>query len=440
MRNLILNTDSYKASHSAFYPRNSTGQFGYIEARAIGKLVVPFGLQMFIKEYLMTPITQRDIDEAEDVLTTHGLGFANKKGWERILAEYGGFLPITIKGVPEGTVSYSREPIVTIETNDAELFWLTSYIETALQRAIWYPTTVASNDYRRYQQVLAMYKETSGLPESAADFALHDFGSRGVSSAETAAIGGVAHLVNFKGTDNLAGLLAARKYYNCKMAGFSIPATEHSVQCAYGDANQIGYINRVLCETPVGGVVSIVLDGYDIFRDVELLCSKFKEVIIENKLRVVIRPDSGEPLEVIPKLLSIADSHFGSKINNKGYSVINNISILQGDGIDNIVMYAIMREVRSLRYSAEMVIYGSGGNLLQRVNRDDFSFAQKTSAMCIDGEWVDTIKKPITDRSKTSKGGRFESLDLVTFYENGKLLIDDSLDMIRARIRSNFAN
>lgn len=238
---------------------------------------------------MLTPITLDDIEEAEQLITQHGLPF-NREGWLKIVNEYNGLLPITIKGVLEGTPTPSLSPIVTIECEDDELFWLPSYIETWLQRAIWYPSTIASNDYKNYKILKEYYKRTSDNPNNIV-FSLHDFGARGVTSEESSEIGGLAHLLYFKGTDNLPAIRAAKEYYHSPMAGYSIPATEHSVQCSYGKDNQLGYLHTVISNCKSGDIVSIVLDGYDIFRDTELLCSEFKTILPQSGVKVVIRPD-----------------------------------------------------------------------------------------------------------------------------------------------------
>ena len=430
--NLILNADSYKASHFNMYPENSSGQYAYIEARVKNETIIPFGLQMAIKKYLLTPITLDDIEEAEELITAHGLPF-NRDGWLKIVNEYNGLLPITIKGVLEGTPTPSLSPIVTIECEDDDLFWLPSYIETWLQRAIWYPSTIASNDYKNYKILKEYYNRTSDNPNNI-NYALHCFGARGVTSEESSEIGGLAHLLYFKGTDNLPAIRAAKEYYHSPMAGYSIPATEHSVQCSYGKDNQLVYLHKVIDGRKAGDIVSIVLDGYDIFRDTELLCSEFKTILPQSGVKVVIRPDSGNPFDIIPKLLIIMDNHFGHTVNSKGFKVLNNVSLIQGDGIDMDMMKGLCAMIENLGYAAETLVYGSGGGLLQKVNRDTYSFAQKTSAMKINGVWVDTVKSPITSPDKKSKGGRFDNLSLSTYYHNGKLLIDDDLDTIRSRL------
>lgn len=230
-KNLILNTDSYKYSQYNQYPPQTEGVYSYIESRG-GKHdeTLFFGLQMFIKDYLLKPIRMEDIDIAEEIVTAHGEPFY-RGGWEYIVKKHGGHLPIRINAVPEGMVIPVKNVLLTIENTDPNCYWLTSFLETSLLRSIWYPTTVASNSYNSKKLILN-YLIRNGDP-NLIDFKLHDFGFRGVSSFESGGIGGLAHLVNFKGTDTMAALLYGRQFYNEPIAGFSIPASEHSIGCSY---------------------------------------------------------------------------------------------------------------------------------------------------------------------------------------------------------------
>jgi nicotinamide phosphoribosyltransferase len=202
------------------------------------------------------------------------------------------------------------------------------------------------------------------------------------------------------------------------------------VQCAYGNENQTTYIEACLNNH---NMISIVLDGYDIFRETYTL-SEFKDTIVGNNKTVVLRPDSGDPFVVLPQLFTTLEEKFGYTLNSKGYKVLNNVKIIQGDGIDSDMIVKLCEMVKQLGFSAEMLVYGSGGGLIQKVNRDTYSFAQKTSAMKINGLWVDTVKNPITDSGKKSKGGLLHDDRMIEYYNNGKLLINETLDTIRNRL------
>ncbi len=435
--NLILDADSYKFSHFSLYPKNANAMYSYIEARLKDSVIVPFGIQMWIKKNLTNQITNDNINEAEDIASKHGVPF-NRKGWEYILNECNGYLPIKISGVPEGTLVNGSVPFLSVCCDDPEVWWLSSYIETSLQRGIWYPTTIVSNDLDSYKQLKWFYDHGSDNP-GMIDFSLHSFASRGVSSRETAEIGGVSHLVYFKGTDDIVALKTARQYYNCDMAGYSVVATEHSIQCSYGKENQTSYLDKVIdIYGKPGSIVSAVMDGYDIYREVDLLCSEyFVNKIKSTGCKFVVRPDSGDMFEVVPTILNKLEKAFGVTINSKGKKVLNNVAIIQGDGITHLTMPMLAQRIFDMGFAPENVIYGSGGGLLQTVNRDTFKFAQKTSAIRIDNAWFDTVKDPITDPGKKSKGGLLDSNDFVTYYNgNGYLLYEENLDTIRNRAKS----
>ena len=237
--NIILNTDSYKASHYKQYPPGTQFLSYYIESRG-GEYdeIVFFGLQMFLKSYLLQPITPTMIDAAEQILIPHGLPF-NRHDWEYIVNQYGGYLPIAIEAIPEGSITQPGQIMAQIVNTDERCFWLPSYLETMLLRAVWYGTTVATRS-RCCKQLIARYLQDTADDLSGLDFKLHDFGARGVSSQESAAISGLAHLVNFKGTDTLAAILAAQTYYHATdMPAFSIPAAEHSTITSWGKTGEI---------------------------------------------------------------------------------------------------------------------------------------------------------------------------------------------------------
>lgn len=404
MKNIILNADSYKYSQFNQYPEGTEYVYSYIESRG-GKYdaTVFFGLQMFIKEYLTKPITKDMIDEAELVITAHGEPF-NREGWEYILETHEGLLPIAICAAPEGTVIPVHNILASIENTDPKCYWLTSFLETALLRAVWYPTTVATNSYeikKVIREALELSGDPTGLP-----FKLHDFGARGVSSLESAGIGGCAHLVNFMGTDTVEALLYARRYYDAEMAGFSIPAMEHSTVTSWGRDREVdSYRNMLRQNAKPEGLVACVSDSYDIFNACKLWGTELKQDVIDSGATVVIRPDSGHPATIVLECAEILERYFGSVTNAKGFCVLNNVRIIQGDGINIDSIKEILEALHNEGFSADNVAFGQGGALLQIVNRDDQRFAMKCSAAYINGEWVDVFKDPITDHGKRSKKG-----------------------------------
>lgn len=453
--NIILNCDSYKASHFAQYPEGSEFIYYYVESRG-GKWdeVTMFGLQGFNKEYLSKPITQEDIDQADKFLTAHGEPF-NREGWEYILNEYDGYLPLEIRAVPEGKTIPGRNVLVTIVNTDPKCYWLGSYVETALLRSIWYGTTVATQS-RYIKKLINEYLEKTGDP-AGLGFKLHDFGARGVSSLESSGISGAAHLINFLGTDNIAGILYAQEYYNANdMVGFSIPAAEHSTQTILGRAGEKAQQERML--NAFGGkypLMAIVSDSYDIYESCKRWATELRQQVIDSGSCVVIRPDSGKPSEVVLKVLETMERYLPEgevTVNDKGYKVLPDyFRVIQGDGINYDSIKEILETITSAGYSADNLAFGMGGALLQQINRDTLKFAMKASAARINGEWVDVYKDPVTDKGKVSKKGRItlveddygnkrtvrinevgDQVDLLeTVYYNGKIVKEYTFEEVR---------
>ncbi|MFA5984016.1 MAG: nicotinate phosphoribosyltransferase [Methylococcaceae bacterium] len=450
--NIILNTDSYKASMFRQYPEHTSGVYSYIESRGgrYGQTLF-FGLQGFLKAYFTQAITEADINEAEAFFSWHGVPF-NKAGWQYIVDQHGGYLPIRIKAVEEGLLIPVKNVLLTIENTDPECFWLTTYLETALLRAIWYPSTVATVSWH-IKKLIKNHLEQSGSPELI-DFKLHDFGARGVSSQESAGIGGAAHLINFMGTDTISGILYAQTYYDAKQPGFSIPAAEHSTITAWGKDNEVlAYKNMLDQFAQSGKIVAIVSDSYDIFNAAEKLWgTALKQQVIDSGATVVIRPDSGDPVRVNTKLIEILGEKFGYTVNQKGYKVLNHVRIIQGDGVNELAISTILGQLSAFGWSADNIAFGMGGGLLQQLDRDTQKFAMKCSAACVNGEWIDVMKQPVTDLNKHSKAGRvslfwdqqkqqFYSAEengkasaLQTVFENGELL--NPLDFEKVRLNS----
>lgn len=453
--NLILNTDSYKASHYLQYPPGTQFVSSYVESRG-GDYddIVFFGLQMFLKEYLLKPITAAMIGEAEQLLAAHGVPFG-RAGWEHILKQHDGFLPLCIEAVPEGTVLRPSQVMMQVINTDPACYWLTSYLETMLLRAAWYGTTVATRSYACKKLIADYLLQTAGNL-AGLEFKLHDFGARGVSSQESAAISGLAHLVNFKGSDTLAAILAARRYYHAaQMPAFSIPAAEHSTITAWGrEGERDAYRNMLAQFLTKGKLVAVVSDSYDLWQALDMWGTEFRETIENSGGTLVVRPDSGDPVTVVLKTVQKLAEHFGTGLNAKGYRVLPPcIRVIQGDGVSLASIRAILENLKQHGYSAENLAFGMGAELLQKVNRDTLKFAMKASAVQINGEWRDVYKDPVTDPGKQSKRGRLALVRnrngqlqtvregelgmrpnlLRPVYRNGKLLVDDTLEQIRAR-------
>ncbi len=450
-QNLILCADSYKYSHHLQFPEGIEKTYYYIESRGgMYDFVLFYGLQAFLKEYLQTPVTRADIDEAETFVTRHGLPF-NRKGWERVVNKCGGYLPITITAVPEGTAVPNHNVLAVIENDDPEFYWVPGFIETALLRGVWYGSTVATRS-KKIKNLLAGYLERTADSLDGLPFTLHDFGARGVSSHESAGIAGSAHLINFMGTDNLDGIRFAQKYYGPadEMFGLSIPASEHSVTCSWGKGHELDFYRNML--TQFGGpgkIYANVADTYNIYYACKTLFPQLKDELRRMNSTMVVRPDSGDPAEVVSACIQILADSFGHHTNGRGYKVLENVRIIQGDGIDETSIVRILDAITRLGFSAENLTFGCGGYLLQRVNRDTQKFAMKCSAVMIHGEWRDIFKDPITDHDKKSKQGRvtlyagnggFYSAPLapevpsalVPVYRNGEIITQYTFNQVRA--------
>lgn len=417
--NIILDTDSYKASHWLQYPPGTTSMFSYIESRG-GKYdeTVFFGLQYYLRKHLCVPVNMRMVNEAAAFYEGHGVPF-NRDGWEHIVKEHGGNLPLKIRAVPEGSIIPIRNVLVTVESTDPKVPWLVSWVETMLMR-IWHPINVATIGYHVKKDIMKFLEETSDDPEAEIPFKLHDFGSRGVSSQESAAIGGAAHLVNFQGSDTVVGIVAANKYYNHKMAGFSIPASEHSTMTAWGKENEVeAYRNMLRQYGREGSILACVSDSYDIIHACrELWGGELRQEVIDSGATVVVRPDSGDPVAVIMACLWTLGDKFGVTENSKGYRVLNNVRVIQGDGIGPEDIHEILTTMKSEGWSATNIAFGMGSGLLQKHNRDTQKMAMKCSSITVNGEERDVWKEPMGDKSKSSKRGR---LDLVR-TEGGEYL------------------
>lgn len=455
--NLILDTDSYKASHYLQYPPKTTGMYSYLESRGgrYGSTVF-FGLQYLLKQYLSTPFTANDVKEAADFFKAHGEPF-NEAGWNHILNKHGGNLPLLIKAVPEGTVVPTHNVLMTVESTDPECFWLVSWVETLLCR-LWYPTTVATQSWYIKQKILEYLNDTSDHPLDEIGFKLHDFGSRGVSSRESAGIGGAAHLVNFMGSDTIEGVRLANLHYKSKMSAFSIPAAEHSTITMWGRENELdAYRNMITQFAKPGALVACVSDSYDLFNVVENVWGDaLREDVEKSGATLVIRPDSGNPTKVVLEMLQILERKVGMKKNMKGYKVLPKYyRIIQGDGVDETSISEILLAMKLNGYSASNIAFGMGGALLQRLDRDTQKFAYKCSEAIVDGKPVKVFKDPVTDKGKKSKAGRlslikqngkFVTLEgersdslLLPVFKNGNILREITLDEVRANSMKEFA-
>lgn len=423
--NLILASDGYKTSHHLQRPPNTKFNYSYVEARYSNRYpdidkVTFFGLQYALLEYLSQRITLEDIEEAKSVIGS----IFNESGWLTIVKRYNGCLPLTICAIPEGMIVPIGTPLVNVINADPEFAWLPSYFEPIITWATWYGTTVATLSRAIKEDLLAFHRRSSDAPESMVDFKLWDFGARGVSSYESGSLGGAAHLINFKGSDTLSAVKFAKDYYgtNVNELDFAIvPAAEHSTITAWGKEGEDAAIENMLDRfLKPGAVVSIVIDSYNPKRIIDLIGTKFHDRIVGSGGTVVLRPDSGDPTANVIDTTQSLMNYFGYRTNSKGYDVLPPyIKVLQGDGIDRDSIRVILKAMDANRMALDNVAtFGMGGALLQKVDRDTFGFAMKSSAVLVDGYWRSVYKET---PGKQSKRGMVEPWQL----SNGEIVTAD---------------
>lgn len=452
---MVFKTDSYNSSHYKMYPPGMTEASGYAECRANSDYenVSFFGLQYIIKKHLMenTDLKNLDIDYAEKRWNLHGEPFP-RAGWERIKEL--GYYPIEIQAVPEGTWLPKDNVVLQMRSTDPLCYWLPTWFETQFDQ-LWYPIAATTQD-KVTKAMLKKYLEDTGCEnvEAVLPFMLHDFGYRGCTCYEQAAIGGAAHLVNFSGTDNFPALDMIRDYYHEDMAGFSIPASNHAVITSWGKDNEDKAFQNVLDQyLKPGAIVACVSDSYDIYRAVDAWGTKFHDQIVNSGGRLVIRPDSGNPENVLLACMNKLFKYFGYTTTKTGHRLLPDcVRMIWGDGLNKKIIDQTLYFLVSNDIAAENFAFGMGSAMLQELKRDTVSFAFKVNEKVDNGVREPVIKSPVTGRGKASKAGRQalvccdgytfsvpetqkggrENL-LRTVYKDGVLLIDEPFSVIKAR-------
>lgn len=471
--NLILLADAYKYSHHKLYYPGSTGIYSYLESRG-GKFktTVFYGLQYFLKEYLEgVAFTQEDLDEATPFLKqVFGRDDVfDPANFQYIIDQYGGKLPVRIKAVPEGSEVPVSNVLMTIENTDPKCYWLTNFLETLLMQ-VWYPCTVATISHEVKKVLLEYYRETASEGAGKGiDFILNDFGFRGVSSVESAGLGGSAHLLSFSGSDNLAGSVLARQYYDAdEVPGKSIPATEHSVCTLLGKEGELAVYRHILNSYPTG-TIACVSDSYNIFKACETYWGEeLRQQVLDRDGTLVIRPDSGDPVRTLLEIFEILFRKFGHTTNEKGYRVLPpQVRVIQGDGVNYDAIADMLKALKDANISAENLVLGMGGALLQKLDRDTQKFALKCSHAVVNGKDVVVRKSPvemnaegeISESFKKSKGGRLKLVKtaegyrtvgqdeypeltdkLFTVFENGKITRAYDFSSVKEQLSSTLAS
>ena len=485
--NAMLLCDFYKLSHREQYPQGTETVYSTWTPRAsrvkgVDK-VVAFGQQAFIKEYLISFFNEAFFNRPkEEVVNDYKrivkatLGVANPDATHIEELHDLGYLPLLIKSVDEGTLVPLRVPMMTIENTDARFFWLTNYIETLASCELWQACTSATIAHE-YKKVLLQAATKTGGDKGFVDFQGHDFSMRGMSSLKSAVNSGMGHLLSFTGTDTIPAIQALEHYYNAnvekELVGTSIPATEHSVQCAYG--NDEVYFERMFTDVVPTGFVSIVSDGTDYWNVVANIIPKLKDKILARQGKVVVRPDSGDPVKIVcgdldavagtPErkgTIELLWETFGGTVNNKGYKVLHpNIGCIYGDSITIERARQISSQLEAKGFASTNVVYGIGSFTYQYNTRDTFGFALKSTLCVINYDQKQIFKDPKTDdgTKKSLKGAvavvqrnnELVALDQMTLQQsdavqdnlltvtflNGKLMKETTLAEVRARLAKN---
>ena len=481
--NPLLYTDGYKVDHRRQYPNKTTLVYSNWTPR-MSRIkdvdeVVFFGLQYFIKKYLIEDFETNFFNKSKAEVCNkyqrrinNYLG-ANQVGIKHIedLHDFG-YLPMVIKALPEGVSVPIRVPMLTMYNTEAEFFWLTNYFETILSTTLWLPCNSATIA-KQYRKILDQYaKETSSVPEFV-DWQGHDFSMRGMGGLEAATVSSAGHLLSFTGTDTIPTIDFLETYYNAnsdtELVGGTVAATEHSVMCMGTNTGEQETFKRLISEVYPNGIVSIVSDTWDLWKVLTEYLPNLKEEVLARDGKVVIRPDSGDPVAIIcgnpngkneaekKGVIQLLWEVFGGKTNSKGYKELDShIGAIYGDSITIDRATQICERLEENGFASTNVVLGIGSFTYQYNTRDTFGFAMKATYGEVDGEGREIYKNPITDdgTKKSAKGllkivkenGSYTLVDQVSWeeekqgelkevYRDGKLLIDTSLTEIRARIR-----
>jgi len=473
-------TDFYKTDHRSQYPDKTQMVYSNWTPRmsrisGVDSVVV-FGLQYLIKEYLIKQFNDNFFNKPlEEVLTAYKRRLDNSLGKDSVDLSHItdlhklGYLPIEIKSLPEGTVSPIGTPMITICNTDKNFYWITNFLETLISNILWLPMTSATTAYS-FKKMLNKYAEkTSSSPEFAC-FQGHDFSMRGMAGIESAAMSGAGHLLSFKGTDSIPAIDFLETYYNAnsdkELIGVSVPATEHSVMSMGRKESERETYIRLITDVYPTGIVSIVSDTWDYWKVLTDILPSIKEYIMNRAGKLVIRPDSGDPVKIIvgdenaakgsPEFkgsVEVLYETLGGLVNDKGYKELDShIGLIYGDSITFDRANEVCKKLEAKGFSSTNIVFGIGSYTYQYVTRDTFSFAIKSTAGIIDNKLVEIFKDPKTDSGfkKSAKGLLKVNKDLSfvdrvsledeknsileTVFKNGKITKEVSLQEIRTRI------
>jgi len=486
--NPILETDCYKLTHHMMLPKNTEMIYSNLTPRSsrmqgVDKMVF-FGLQYFIKEYLIERFNRHFFNVPEwMIISEYKRAIDAIFGKDIITVEHIrdlhrlGYLPIKIKALSEGSLVPMRVPCLTIVNTDKRFAWLTNYLESIISNVLWFPCTSATTSLR-YKKICNKYANDTCDSDDHVKFQSHDFSKRGQSSPESALTSGAAFLTSFCGTDSVPAISFVEDYYNAnieqELIGCSVPASEHALT-TLGSAYNSEYetFDRLAFDIFPNGILSLVSDSYDYFKILTEYLPSRKEKILSRNGKVVIRPDSSPktPLEIVcgdPESKNEAERKgsiqllweiFGGSINSRGYKELDShIGLIYGEAILPELFINILETLKQQRFASNNLVVGVGSySFVGRVTRDSLNLAIKCTAGQVDGKLYEVYKDPKTDSGtkKSAKGLLFVGRDpitnefyledqvdwnkesqgeLRTVFEDGKLLIDEKFSTIRSRL------
>lgn len=407
------------------------------EGDAEDERIIFYGLDFYLDKYVRRQWTLAELEATARFIAGHSPG-GTPFPWpsdlfRRIVEDCDGWFPVQVHALPAASVIYPHVPVWTL-TAEGQWAGLVTFLETLLTISTWYPSTVATLSRRCRDLIEAAFAQSvDEADQFLLESRLHDFGFRGCASVEQAVHGGLAHLLSFRGTDTLPAAYAAQFAFNQgKPVASSIPASEHSVMLGYagGDGPALDAIIAEFGDGPV----SVVLDTWDYERALEEELPRIAPIVKARGGTLVLRPDSGDAVVMVMRGLEAADKAFGSRVNSKGYRVLDHCTIIFGDGIKQATITAVLVAMQEAGWSAQNVAFGMGSNLLHRVHRDTMSFATKVSYVRrVGGEESSLAKRPKADKSKWSLPGRF----VVLRDESNVPIVYPAEDVDEDRARAN---
>ncbi len=423
----VLLKDGYKVGHVFQYPAETQLVYSNLTPRssrvAGANYVIPFGFQYFVEEYLVRQFNEGFFDQRlDDVIRVYERRINNYLGPKAITFDHiaalweVGYLPLRVKAVPEGLKVPLRVPVLTIRNTLPEFYWLTNMLETLMSCVLWMPSTSATTAFR-YREAFERYARMTGAPRDFVKWQGHDFSFRGMPGVEAACMSGAAHLMSFTGTDTIPAIDFLEEYYGAdsdkELVGGSVPATEHSVICVgtarFGD--EAGLLNHLLTTVYPTGILSYVSDTTDFWGVLTKVIPTLKAVIMGREGKLVVRPDSGDPVKIIcgdPEAtensiqfrgaIEILWEIFGGTLTDRGFRQLDShIGLIYGDSITPERQDEILSRLAKKGFASSNVVLGIGSYTYQHVTRDTFGWAIKSTYTEIEGKGYDIFKKPATD-------------------------------------------